>query len=474
MDISESPAKRIRLTPPIDSSSYLDTNADFVAFDTSEDNLQAQSHTSIPTSRFHGFTRREDPRHRHDKPKSKHSLPETESWLLVKTKLGRRFVHNVKTKESFWRIPQGLQAAVDAFDIEEEKARNMQWSEDQLKLMRQQEKLAQTVTSTLDRRRRSESLQREDEAAMMAELAAQAEYAEEQDARKAALAVADIEPRGYLGDASDSEYEYIEVTDTEGEGEDQDEQEELESDEDNNAASAEPIPPGPVDFGEDDIAYQLAMMGESYGLDPEEYQEAEDERDYDQEANGLALSDQEAIALFNQMLDEHEISPFTPWDKLIADESAHSIVFDERYTVLQSSRARKEAWDQWSRDRAAAVKVQRATEEKKDPRVAYLSFLAANASTKLYWPEFKRKFKRESEMNDRALQDKDREKLYRDLVAKLKLPESKRKDELKVLLKAVPEEAGRRTLPSKILSNVSLYVLPQHAKDELFRSLHFD
>jgi hypothetical protein len=47
----------------------------------------------------------------------------------------------------------------------------------------------------------------------------------------------------------------------------------------------------------------------------------------------------------------------------------------------------------------------------------YLEFLQRNATPKLYWPEFKRKYKKEPEMRDSKLSDKDREKWYRDYIA---------------------------------------------------------
>lgn len=321
-------------------------------------------------------------------------------------------------------------------------------------------------------RRRSESLQREDEQAMMAELAAQAEHLEEQDAKQAAEAVKDLAPKVHLGEASDSEYEYVEVTDTEGEDGDEDQEvipETIATDE-----QAEPSAPGPVDFGEDDIAYQLAMMGESYGLDPEEYDNGamDEDENYDEDQEGLALSDEEAYALFSQMLEEHEVSPFLPWDKIISDGSASSIVFDDRYTILASSKARKEAWDRWSRERAVNLKTQRALEEKKDPRIAYLVFLAQNINTKLYWPEFKRKYKREPEMNDRALHDKERETYYRDLVTKLKLPESKRKHELETLLRSA--SASKPALPPKVTTNIMMYALPAGISNEIVRACGFE
>lgn len=177
----------------------------------------------------HGRQRnaRHDPRTAKDRPKSKHDLPGYEPWILVRTKFGRRFAHNTKTKESLWYIPKDVMPGVIAFERSEkedkEKKDNQRWAEEQLREMEAKSKAAK-INKAADaeegrsRRRRSESLQREDEEAFMAELAAQAELAEEEDVKEVVQAI-EQKPQGpQAGDyASDSEYEYVEVTDTEGE-----------------------------------------------------------------------------------------------------------------------------------------------------------------------------------------------------------------------------------------------------------------
>jgi hypothetical protein len=430
----------------------------------------------------HGRQRnaRHDPRNAKDRPKSKHALPGFEPWILVRTKFGRRFAHNTKTKESFWYIPKDVMPGVIAFDRSEkedkEKEENQRWAEQQLREMEAKSKAAK-VNKAADfeegrsRRRRSESLQREDEEAFMAELAAQAEHAEEQDAKEAVQAIEQKQEGPQAGDyASDSEYEYVEVTDTEGEeGDNEDQAEGGLPTADGN--TEEPQDEGPVEFGEDDIAYQLAAMGEEYGLDPGEYGDDQEE-EWEEGAEGLPLSEDDAINLFRDMLDDHRISPYTPWDKLIADESEDSILMDDRYTILSTSRARKEAWEVWTKDKAAQLREERAKMEKLDPKIPYLAFLSEKATPKLYWPEFKRKFKKDVEMNDRKLVDKDRERLYRDHINRLKLPESTRKADLITLLKSQPLSALNKSstpdsLPQQVLGHLHLISLPPNVREPL-------
>ena len=198
---------------------------------------------------------------------------------------------------------------------------------------------------------------------------------------------------------SDEEYEEVEVTDDEANG--------GESEENNaNQHSQDP----PVEFDEDDIAYQLQAMGQNYGLDPGEYGGREDE-DLDEGAEGLPLTEQDTKALFEDMLNDYQINPYTTWDALI--EAGH-IVEDDRYTVLPNMRLRKDVWAEWSRTKIQQMKEQREKEAKKDPKIPYFAFLQSRATPKLYWPEFRRKYQKEPEMRNTKLMDKDREKWYRE------------------------------------------------------------
>ncbi|KAK5167017.1 uncharacterized protein LTR77_007746 [Saxophila tyrrhenica] len=429
---------------------------------------------------------RNDPRHAKDRPKSAHPLPGHEPWVLVKTKYGRYFVHNKDTRESLWRTPAHLKDAVREHEqgqtLEAEKLENAKWAEEQLKAMRQPEK---AVAGREDegrnaqdshnraRRRRSESLQREDEEALMAEMAAEAEHAEEKDAKDAVKGVEGLQPKTVEGGAeagygSDSSYGEVEVTDSEFEDDDEGGKE--------TAATAhmdgadQKHEGGPVEFGEDDIAWQLAAMEEDQDLGPnQDGGDDDDAADYEEEydeADEDGASDEEAVLLFREMLDEHKISPFAPWDKLLNNED---ILYDDRYTLLPNTRTRKAVWEEWVKETAARLKEERAKAEQLDPRIPYLAFLAEKATPKLYWPEFKRKYRKEAVMNERKLGDKEREKLYRDHIARLKLPESARKADLVNLLSSLPprtlnRDTGLDVLPNQLLSHLHFISLPAAAR----------
>lgn len=372
---------------------------------------------------FQGGRGYQDRRHRQleDRPKSKQVIPGCPPWWLVKTKLGRRFVHNPKTKESYWKFPEHvLKAVVELDRIEREKK---------------------------ERRERGEEVEQEERGAETA--------SNEPKAAPTASASADA----YDSD----EYEEVEVTD------DEDEEEQ---------ANKRPRTDGagqgedqPLEFNEEDIEYQLAAMGEEYGLEPGEYG-APGEEGYEEGAEGLPLTDEEAAGLFRDLLDDYQVNPFSPWEQIIEEGK---IINDTRYTVLPNMKARREVFSEWSRERIQQIKEKKEKEEKKDPRIRYLAFLQEHATPKLYWQEFKRKYRKEEEMKHTRLSDKDREKYYREHIARLKLPESTRKSDLSALLKSVPiQQLNRSTsieaLPPAILTDIRYISLPPKIRDPLIEA----
>lgn len=227
----------------------------------------------------------------------------------------------------------------------------------------------------------------------------------------------------------------------------------------------------PLEFNEDDIGYQLAAMGEDYGLDPGEYGEPGEEG-WEEGVEGLSLSDEEATALFCDLLDDFRVNPFSTWDKVV--EEGH-IIEDTRYTVLSNMKTRREVFASWSRHRIQEIKVRKEKEEKEDPRIKYIAFLQEHATPKLYWPEFKRKYRKEDEMKNTQMSDKEREKLYRDHITRLKLSESTRKSDLSTLLKSIPlqqlnNSSNIEALPPAVLTDLRYISLPPKTRDPLIEA----
>lgn len=289
----------------------------------------------------------------------------------MKTKLGRRFVYNPEIGESFWKFPLDVMKGVVEYDRQE----------------------------------REKKLRREADGNEGFDFKAKNTEPDSGAIRPegAELIPSNVRENTTLNREDGEEYEEVEVTDDE-EDENPSKRRRIEDD---NADR-------PVEFDEDDIAYQLAAMGQDYGLDPGEYGDMGDE-DLEEGAEGLALTEDEAVALFREMLDDHHINPYSTWEKLI--EIGH-IVEDQRYIVLPNMKSRKDVWAGWSREKVQSLKHLREQNEKKDPRIPYLDFLQRYATPKLYWPEFRRKYKKEPELRDTNLSDKEREKAYREYIAR--------------------------------------------------------
>lgn len=347
------------------------------------------------------------------------------------TKLGRRFVHNSETNESFWKFPEEVLKGVIEFDRLERKK-----NENKEGIVQPEEPPKEAV-------------------------------AEEPVQPVSREGTSTKETEGAIKGAEDSdEYEEVEVTDTEGEEVEEDGHPSKRARTESQGAQDEP-----VEFTEEDMEYQLAQMGEDYGLDPGEYGEPGEEG-WEEGAEGLPLTEEDAEALFRDLLDDHRINPFTTWEKII---EGGRIIEDSRYTAPANMKTRREIFSRWSSDRIKDVREQKQKQEKQDPRIKYLAFLQEYATPKLYWPEFKRKYRKEPEMKDSQLSDKDREKFYRDFISRLKQPESTRKSELSALLKAIPIHALNRSsnleaLPTQMITDIRYIALSPKVRDPLIEA----
>ncbi|KAF2009624.1 hypothetical protein BU24DRAFT_428522 [Aaosphaeria arxii CBS 175.79] len=373
-------------------------------------------HSSFPDRR----------RQQEDRPKHRHDIPNCAPWVLVKTKLGRRFVWNKETNESFWKFPSDVMKGVVEFDRKEREKR--------------------------ERRERGEPSDDEDDAAMAeveAELAAAEQEIEEAEV---------VSVEGDEGMENEEEYEEVEVTDDEGGDGFHTEQPSKRQ------RTEEPTEDPGMEMGEDDMAWQLAQMEEMEAM-------AEGYGDEDEE-EGLPLTEEDCKALFKELLEDLQINPYTPWDKIL---DGGALFDDDRYKALPNMKARKECFDEWAREKAQFLKEQKAKQQKLDPKIPYLAFLHAHATPKLYWPEFRRKFKKEPEMKDTKLPDKDKEKLYRDHIKRLALKPSDLKSDLSALLKAQPLASLNRdttidTLPQSILTDLRFISLPGSTRDSLVKT----
>lgn len=371
-----------------------------------------------------------------DKPRSKVAIPGCEPWVLVYTKCQRRFAYNPTKNASYWRIPEKLMPAILELDR----------------------------TRIRDKAGVGEKKDQEDGGT---DKSPQNAVPNGHGAEDNQAAVEETAEEGQH-DYDSSEYEEVEVTDDEAEDAEEGDEHATkrrrvrESSEDDDRA---------VEFSEADIAFQLQAMGQEYGLDPGEYDDGHME-EWPEGAAGMELSEEDAKGLFKDLLNDYGINPYSPWEKLIEEGK----VFDDsRYTVLSTTKARREVWEEWSRDKIQELKEQRSKQEKKDPRIPYLALLHDKATPKLYWPEFKRKYKKEPSMKDSSLPDKDREKLYREHINRLKLPQATLKTDLANLLKSTPiSQLNNKTLlthlPSQVITDIRYISLDAKTRDSLIEA----
>ncbi|KAJ4423094.1 hypothetical protein N0V82_002223 [Gnomoniopsis sp. IMI 355080] len=363
-----------------------------------------------------------------DRPISKAEIPGCEPWILVYTKCGRRFAHNPIKNASYWRIPEKLQEGI--LELDKRRIREKAGVED--KSEAQEDKMEGPS------------------ARPGSEMKVQGnDTTEDQNA-------------GGQHDYDSSEYEEVEVTDDEGGGDDEEHASKRQRTGESGGEEQ------PVEFDEADIAAQLQAMGEDYGLDPGEYDDGHMD-EWPEGAAGIELSEEDAKALFKDLLNDFRINPYSPWEKLIEEGK---VIDDSRYTILSTMRERKEVWEEWSREQIKKLQEQRAKQEKKDPKIPYLTLLQEKATSKLYWPEFKRKYKKEPAMKDLSLPDKEREKLYREHINRLKLPQATLKSDLAALLKSVPiSQLNNQTLPThlppKIVTDLRYISLDAKTRDSL-------
>ncbi|KAF8429766.1 hypothetical protein EV426DRAFT_582699 [Tirmania nivea] len=406
-----------------------------------------------------------------DRPKKKRSLPGVENWVLVLTKWGREFVHNLETKESLWlgkgKVPEKVVKAVERLKalepeelakVDEEEKRA---SEARRRTRRAEKGKARAVTE-FEKEGKEESEYEEYEEGEGAE-DKEGEGAEDgegegaENGESAGTGAAGGEPRGRKRSASAAE-----LGDRDREGEEGEEEYDEEYEEDEEQPEGAPkwdggqpsaggggVPSGPVEFTEEDIAWQLEAMAEEYGLEEEDLQEED-------------LPAEDAVQIFREMLEELQPNPYGTWENTYP-----SLAHDPRYAVLNTTKHRQEVFTTWCKDRIAILKEEKLKQERKDPKVQYWEFLTAHVKEvkKFYWPEFKRKHKKEKEMKDPKITDKDREKMYREYAAHNKLSPALLENELKKLLKS-NKELTRNTkvdqLPLTILTDVryAAYPLP--------------
>ncbi|KAG2367394.1 Hsp90 protein-domain-containing protein [Suillus spraguei] len=306
-----------------------------------------------------------------DKPLVKTPIPGTE-WIRVKTTEGNVFYSHKAKKQSVWTVPEEIKDAVEAFERDEEH-------EDAQK---QQQEVKEKEVERLG-------------------------FEEEQELKRIKT-----EMQGLVKRKAEEPQPLDEVEEEEGEeeGEDDDESEEEE--------------------WQREAAAQLASEAEEEKKRLEEEarfaQEAEDteakkmqenERSQLNIPDRVDLSIEEAKALFKTLLKEKDISPLHPWDT-----SLPLFISDPRYVLLPSVSARRDAFDEYCRDRARELRQQNVKKEKAEanPKEEYERLLSQEVkSTRTSWSDFRRTWKKDRRFYGWGRDDREREKRFKEYLKEL-------------------------------------------------------
>ncbi|KAK7695992.1 hypothetical protein QCA50_000632 [Cerrena zonata] len=133
--------------------------------------------------------------------------------------------------------------------------------------------------------------------------------------------------------------------------------------------------------------------------------------------NRVDLSLDEAKALFKTLLREKNVNPLYPWDT-----SLPLFINDPRYVLLPSVSARKEAFDEYCRDRARELRENKVKEEKiaSNPKEEFERLLKDEVkSTRTSWTDWRRQWKKDRRFYGWGKDDREREKVFRGYLKEL-------------------------------------------------------
>ncbi|KDR83759.1 hypothetical protein GALMADRAFT_236117 [Galerina marginata CBS 339.88] len=129
------------------------------------------------------------------------------------------------------------------------------------------------------------------------------------------------------------------------------------------------------------------------------------------------LSIEEGKALFKTLLREKNINPLHPWDL-----SLPKFIQDPRYVLLPSVAARREAFDEYCKDRARELRqstVKKETESV-NPKNEFERLLKDDVkSTRASWTDFRRSWKKDRRFYGWGRDDREREKRFREFLKEL-------------------------------------------------------
>ncbi|KAK7470671.1 hypothetical protein VKT23_002093 [Stygiomarasmius scandens] len=311
-----------------------------------------------PLPTFQNLPAQQASKPKREKPLTKIRIPGTD-WIRVKTTEGNIFYSHKIKKQSVWTVPDEIKDAVALLENEEKGQEDK--TEEQLEVERIKSQVQELV------KRKASDDEQLDEVV--------------------------ISKKARIDD------------DTE---DDSEEEEEREEEDWEREAVAQLAAEAEEHKKREEEAKRAAEIAEAEALKAKETQLNMPER--------VDLSIEEAKALFKTLLREKDVNPLHPWDT-----SLPKFVSDPRYVLLPSVTARREAFDEYCRDRARELRQQKMKEEKaSDPAEEFENLLKAEVkSTRTSWTDFRRTWKKDRRFYNWGKDDREREKRFREFIREL-------------------------------------------------------
>jgi hypothetical protein len=123
------------------------------------------------------------------------------------------------------------------------------------------------------------------------------------------------------------------------------------------------------------------------------------------------------FAFLQALLREKDINPLHPWDT-----SLPKFISDPRYVLLPSVTARREAFDEYCKERVRELRESgmKKAPEVSDPKEEFDRLLRDEVkSTRSSWNDFRKSWKKERRFYGWGRDDKEREKRFRDYLKEL-------------------------------------------------------
>ncbi|KAH7929430.1 HSP90-domain-containing protein [Leucogyrophana mollusca] len=315
------------------------------------------------------------PKKKKEKPLVKTPIPGTE-WLRVKTTEGNVFYSHKVKKESVWTVPEEIRDALETLEREEDEQRRKEAEDTAKQIEEEREREVERIKAEVQDmvKRKAEDPVPVDEVV--------------------------ISKKARIEEDEDGE-------DGEGDGNESEESEEEE--------------------WQREAAAQLAAEAEEERKRQEEdaraakeAEEAEAKKAQEKQLNmpnRVDLSLDEAKALFKTLLREKDVNPLHPWDT-----SLPIFISDPRYVLLPSVNARRDAFDEYCRDRARELRQQNVKKEKQEanPKDDFDRLLSDEVkSTRTSWSDFRRIWKKDRRFWGWGRDDREREKRFKEYLREL-------------------------------------------------------